>query len=281
MKKRTTFALLVLFALCVHLPAAGQDDSPATTVTVPAAPAETGPEQLKAQKAQLRKERTALREQLAAARSRLAKGVDVADLRKAYEDAEALYEAAKKDNPRIVEARKPYEQAKDAYDTARKALPENEAAKKADDAYDTARHALPEYEARNAAAKALSKIPKDDSAYAAAKKANDDAKAAYEAKKDALPEYTASKEAEKACAAATRALAEYTAYKDAEKTYLATTKEVLATPRKVRDDAEKALDAKVDELVKADPDAAKIAEQLKDVEARYAEVKKKIRDLEK
>ena len=82
---------------------------------------------------------------------------------KAYDDAEAAYQAAKKEDPKIVEARKPYEAAGEALAKALKALPQAEAAKAADKAYDDARHATPEYEARKAAQKALNddRAPED------------------------------------------------------------------------------------------------------------------------
>ena len=116
-----------------------------TTAVPPATPAAedtaTQVKKLRAQRAELDKQRSALRKQLDAIRGKYAKAPEAAEVSKAYDDAEAAYQAAKKEDPKIVEARKPYEAAGEALAKALKALPQAEAAKAADKAYDDARHA--------------------------------------------------------------------------------------------------------------------------------------------
>ena len=101
------------------------------------------------------------------------------------------------------------------------------------------------------------------------------ARKAYDDARHALPEYKAAKDAEKALDEAAKAMAEYMACKEADKACRGVYDEQLAGARKARDEARKARDAKVDELLKAHPDAARISDQISQIEAKIEELRSK------
>ncbi len=74
---------------------------------------------------------------------------------------------------------------------------------------------------------------------------------------------------------------QYTAYKEAEKAYRKVYDEQTAATPKARDDARKAIDAKIKEKFAASTEGATLTKQLKDIEAQRDALKKQIRDLKR
>ena len=109
------------------------------------------------------------------------------------------------------------------------------------------------------------------------RKIYEDAEKAYNARKATLPEYESLRAAGKALEKAAESLPEHKDSEDAEKAYKAVYYRYLAKARKARDDARKARDEKVAELLKTDPAAVQINAQIKDIEARIAELRSKSR----
>jgi len=206
-------------------------------------------------------ERSRLKAQLEAIRGKLYHSPGVAELQRACTAAERAYENAKK-SPAIVEARKPYDAARQAYEKARKNLPEARMYAKVKKAYYDAYHNMPEYKAYRAARDARNRSGGDRAAY-------ERAKSSYEAQKTKLPEYADYKSAREARDKAAAASGEYKDLQNAEKAYRQVYEKHLTRERKVRDDARKAREAKVDQLLKADPTARKLYSRLKKIEAKH------------
>jgi len=252
------------------------------TLAQEAAPAASADAQLKALQAEeqaLNKQRDELRRQVRDIREKIAKGDGVAAERKAYEEADAAYDKAK-ETPEVAAARKPYEEARAAYEKARRAMPEYKAMEEAVKAFADKRHNTPEYQARIAATKERDKL-RGQPGYEAADAAYKAAYEAYNKMKSALPEAEAEKKAKEAYETAAKALPEAKALAEAEKAYRDVSDKTVAGPRKARDDARRALDKKIDELFKADTDAAKAGDQLKQLDSQVHALHEKIRALKK
>jgi hypothetical protein len=209
-------------------------------------------------------ERNRLKAQLDAIRKKLYYSPAVVALRKACDAAERAYENAKK-APAVAEARKPYDAARAAYETAKSKLPETKIYEKAKKAYYDAYHSTPEYRAYSAARDALQRNSKDRNARTAYERA----KNAYETSKTQRPEYETYKNASKALEEASHSTGEHKDVEDAEKAYRQTYEKHITRERKVRDDAQKARDAKIDQLLRADPTARNIYKRIKEIEAKH------------
>jgi len=206
-------------------------------------------------------ERSRLKAQLEAIRGKIYHSPGVAELQKACAAAERAYENAKK-TPAIAEARKPYDAARGAYEKARENTPEARMYQKLKKAYYDAYHNMPEYKSYLAAREVRNRGREARAAY-------ERAKSIYEAQKSKIPEYADYKTAREAREKAAVAIGEYKDLQDAEKAYREVYEKHLTPERKVRDDAQKARDAKVDQLLKADPTARKIYSRLKKIEAKH------------
>ena len=206
-------------------------------------------------------ERARLKAQLEAIRNKLYHSPAVAQLQRACAAAERAYENAK-GAPVIAEARKPYDAARQAYDKARENMPEARMYAKVKKAYYDAYHNMPEYKTYIAARDVRKRTGGDRAAY-------ERAKSIYEAQKTKLPEYEDYKAAREARDKAGHSLAEHKDMEDTEKTYRQVYEKYLTRERKARDDAQKARDAKVDQLLKADPTAREIYSRLKQIEAKH------------
>jgi len=206
-------------------------------------------------------ERSRLKAQIEAIRGKIYHSPGVAELQKACAAAEHAYENAKK-APAIVEARKPYDAARQAYEKARQNTPEARMYEKLKKAYYDAYHNMPEYKAYLAARDARNRSREARAAY-------ERAKSIYEAQKSKIPEYADYKAAREAREKAAVAIGEYKDLQDTEKAYREVYEKQLTPERKVRDDARKARDAKVDQLLKADPTARKIYSRIKRIEAGH------------
>jgi len=204
-------------------------------------------------------ERSRLKAQLDAIRKKLYHSPAVAKLREACAAAERTYEKAK-EAPGIVEARKPYDAARHAYEKARENTPEARMYEKIKKAYYDAYHNMPEYKAYRAARDALN--------HGGSRAAYERAKSIYEARKVKIPEYADYKTAREAREKAAATTGEYKDLQDAEKAYRQVYENLLTRERKVRDDARQARDAKVEQLLKADPTARTIYKRLKKIEAK-------------
>jgi|GEM_PF-2227898 len=205
-------------------------------------------------------ERARLKAQLDAIRKKIYYSPAIAKLREACAAAERAYEKAK-EAPGIVEVRKPYDAARRAYEKARENTPEAKLYEKVKKAYYDAYHNMPEYKAYRAAREAL-KSGGNRAAY-------ERAKSSYEARRLKIPEYADYKIAREAREKAAAATGEYKDLQDAEKAYREVYERILTRERKVRDDARKARDARVDQLFKADPTARIIYSRLKKLEAKH------------
>jgi hypothetical protein len=202
-----------------------------------------------------------LKAQLDSIRKKLYYSPAVAKLRKACDAAERAYENAKR-APVIAEARKPYDAARQAYEKARENIPEARMYEKAKKTYYDAYHKIPEYKAYAAARDARNRSSKHRAAY-------ERAKSIYEAQKTKIPEYQDYKDASAAYEKARHSLAEHKDMDDAEKAYRQVYEKHLTRERKVRDGAQKARDARVDQLLKADPTARDIYRRIKRIEAKH------------
>ena len=132
---------------------------------------------------------------------------------------------------------------------------------KAKRAYYDAYHKMPEYKTYAAARDALSRGGKDRAAY-------ERAKSSYEAQKARLPEYQEYNDANEAYSKARHAIAEHKDMEDAEKTYRQVYENHLARERKIRDDTQKAREAKVELLMRTDPTAKELYIRMKQIEAK-------------
>ena len=206
-------------------------------------------------------ERSRLKAQLDAIRKKLYYSPAVAELQRACAAAERAYENAKQ-SPVIAEARKLRDEGRQAYEKARENLPEARIYKKAEKAYHDAYHNMPEYKAYAAARELRNRGAKERAAY-------ERAKSIYEAQKTKIPEYAEYKDAGGAHEKARHSIAEHKDMEDAEKAYRKVYEKSLSRDRKARDDAQKARDAKVDQLLKADPTARDIYSRLKKIEAKH------------
>ena len=205
-------------------------------------------------------ERSRLKAQLDAIRKKLYYSPAIAKLQRACAAAERAYENAK-GTPIIAEARKPYDAAREAYEKARENLPEARMYAKVKKAYYDAYHNMPEYKAYRAARDARNRSGGDRAAY-------ERAKSSYETQKTRIPEYADYKSAREARDKAAAASGEYKDLQDAEKAYREVYEKHRARERKARDDAQKARDARVDQLLKADPTARELYSRIKKIEAK-------------
>ncbi|MDP6637232.1 MAG: hypothetical protein QGG42_20230 [Phycisphaerae bacterium] len=212
-------------------------------------------------------ERERLKAQLYAIRKKLYYSPAMTAVRKACDAAERAYENAKK-APVVAEARKPYDTARAAYEKARDKLPEAQTYEKAKQAYYAAYRKTPEYKAYYAAREMLQRAEKDRKNYASARSAYERAKSKYEAAKAALPQYREYKDAREALDRAAHSSGEYKESQDAESAYRKVYEKHLVGERKARDDAQKARDAKLDQLLRADPTARDLYKRIKEIEAR-------------
>lgn len=205
-------------------------------------------------------ERSRLKAQIEAIRGKIYHSPGAAELQKACAAAERAYENAKK-APAIVEARKPYDAARHAYEKARENTPEARMYEKLKKAYYDAYHNMPEYKAYAAARETRNSSR-------AARAAYERAKNTYEAQKVKLPEYADYNAAREARDKAATAIGEYKDLQDTEKAYRNVYEKHLTRERKIRDDAQKARDAKVDQLLKADPTARELYSRLRKIDSR-------------
>ena len=206
-------------------------------------------------------ERSRLKAQLYEIRKKFYSSPAVAELKRACDAAERAYENARK-APAIAEARKPYDAARKAYEKAREKLPEAQMYEKAKKAYSDAYRKMPEYKAYAAARDAISRGGRDRASY-------ERAKSRYEAQKIKLPEYQDYRNAHGIYERAGESTGEYNDLLGAEQAYRQASERHLVRERKARDDAQKARDAKLDQLLKADPTARDLYGRIKKIEARY------------
>ncbi len=211
-------------------------------------------------------ERDRLKDQLEAIRKRLYSSPQLAGLQRACAAAERAYENAKK-GAVVAEAHKPYDAAREIYEKARDKTPEARIYERAKKAYYDAYHSMPEYKAYSQAKEALGRVDSKSDRYAGARAAYERAKGSYEAMKTGITEYRIYKEAREARDAAAHSLGEYKDVEDAEKAYRRVYEKHLTRERKARDDANKARDEKLNQLLKADPAARGIYKRIKKIDS--------------
>jgi hypothetical protein len=254
---------------------------------------------LQAQRQKLSAELEKLQDQLHPIRETLLKGDDLADLKKAADDAEKAYEDKMKADPEILQADKALKAASDARTQAIAAAAAEDqtvvalkagleiAAKKKAEAQQA------EAQAQTALRDIRRRIVNSPAVAEAAKKVADLERTCYELPRTAPSMAAANKalrDATEALNAKVKTLPEYQAMVAAQRAYekaLETAPEILAA-KKQRDEARAAFDAKVEAAIAADPEGAaqlaKASQAEKTVEesrARVNEIEAKIHSAER
>jgi len=229
--------------------------------------------QLEAEKKKLQADRDDLRKQLGEIRAKIIEQADVAELRRAYEAAEAAYRKDEKESPAIADARQAQKDAYKAYRDASDATAAKDPGVKALQAeMDQANKTIAESDKqRNDINRKLFQIRRklqgNDAVKTLQAEVNREDKAIWEVrnKDPQLAEQRQAMEAarkayEQARRAFDKAVREHPTVKDAE-----TRKQT----------ARKAVDAKINELLAADPEGAQLLAKRKAAEQARDEARKK------
>ena len=228
--------------------------------------------QLEAEKKKLQADRDDLRKQLGEIREKISEQADVAALRKAYEDAEAAYRKDEKENPAITDARQAEKDASKAYrDASDAAAAKDPGVKALQDQMDKASKTVAEsdkqrHEIDKALFQVRRKLYKAEAVKALQAEADRESKAVRDLR-DKDPDLAEQRDAMEAARKA---------YDQARRAF---DKAVRDNPRVKEAEARqqaarKAVDAKVNELLATDPEAAPLLEKRKAAEQARDEARK-------